>query len=99
MPYLIWADSELAGLALARRVDRTMSVAEFLVLPKFRRCGVGRRAAHQLFAEHPGRWHVGKIAGHDAASAFWRRVIPVPFDETVAADGSIFQEFTSEDAL
>jgi predicted acetyltransferase len=65
VPYLLRAGGELAGLVLARRVDAVMSVAEFLVLPKFRRTGIGTQAARQLFAAHPGPWEVHQVIGND----------------------------------
>ncbi len=93
VPYLLEADRELAGLALARRVDAVMHVAEFLVLPKFRRTGVGTQAARQLFAAHPGRWQVRQVVGNDQAMSFWRRAIPAPFTELVDDEGNVTQTF------
>jgi predicted acetyltransferase len=86
-PYLVLVDGELAGLALVR-LTATWSMAEFLVLPKFRRSGVGTSAARAVFARHPGQWEVREIAGNDDAVAFWRGVIPVIYDESVDAGGT-----------
>jgi predicted acetyltransferase len=33
-------------------------MAEFFVLPKYRRGGVGTDAARAVFARFPGEWHV-----------------------------------------
>lgn len=92
VPYLFRADGELAGLALVRRANRAMAVSEFLVLPKFRRTGVGTQAARQLFAAHPGPWQVRQIAGNDQATSFWRSAIPAPFTEMVD-EGNVTQTF------
>jgi predicted acetyltransferase len=93
VPYFIRADGELAGLALVRRVDAVMCVAEFLVLPKFRRTGVGTRAARQLFAAHQGPWQVRQVVENDHATSFWRRAIPAPFTEVPDDKGNITQTF------
>lgn len=85
--YLVRVDGELAGLALVRRTS-TWSMAEFLVVPKHRRAGVGTAAARAVFASHPGEWEVHEIPGNDDAAAFWRLAIPLPFAETVGEDGT-----------
>lgn len=94
-PYLIWADAELAGLALLRRLEEEMTVAEFLVLPKFRRRSVGTRAARALFEQRPGRWRVTEVPGNSAATAFWRRAIPTRFEERELRDGTVIQTFAT----
>lgn len=93
-PYLIWADDELAGLALLRTLQEELTVAEFLVLPKFRRRSVGTRAARALFELRPGRWRITEVPGNSAATAFWRRAIPVRFEERELGDGTVIQTFT-----
>ena len=50
-------------------------MAEFFVLRKFRRRGIGRLAAHQLFARYPGLWRVYQEAGNLPAQSFWREVV------------------------
>jgi predicted acetyltransferase len=79
-PFLVRADGKLAGLVLVRTLDTpavppTRSIAEFFILKKYRRRGVGRAAARRVFDLFPGRWHVSQIANNHPAQAFWRRVI------------------------
>ena len=50
-------------------------MGEFFVLRKFRRRGVGKQAAHRLFARHPGRWEVRELPSNMPAQGFWRRII------------------------
>ena len=87
-PFLIRADGRLAGFALVRSgVPHDM--AEFFVLRKYRRGGVGLLAARALFAMFPGEWQVREITANTGATAFWRRAIPVPFEEDVIAAGPV----------
>lgn len=79
-PLLIRADGAVAGFmllhrwsALDRPVDR--AVAEFFVLRKHRRAGVGTRAALRAFRDRPGRWEVAVAGYNPAAQLFWRRVV------------------------
>jgi predicted acetyltransferase len=80
-PFLIRAGERLAGLALVHRksrvsgADDVWDMAEFFVLRRYRRAGVGMGAAHQIFASHPGKWEVRQRNGNASATAFWRRAI------------------------
>ena len=76
-PLLIRAGDALAGFVLLNRwsaLDRPLdqAVAEFFVLRKHRRAGVGTRAAQAAFRRHPGRWEVPVAAYNPAALQFWR---------------------------
>jgi predicted acetyltransferase len=51
------------------------NVAEFFVLRKYRRGGVGTEAAHAMFARFPGVWEAAVARKNAAAQAFWRRAI------------------------
>ena len=68
-----------AGFAL---VDAASKVAagghwmdQFFVVKKYRRSGVGRSLARQVFVALPGYWEVGQMAENYPAQAFWRAVI------------------------
>jgi predicted acetyltransferase len=80
-PFLFRAGDHWAGFALIRTGDPN-DVAEFFVLRKYRRHGVGQAAARALFARFPGRWQVRQMAANARATAFWRAAIPVPFTES-----------------
>jgi len=83
---LFHVDDQLAGFALVR-VGTPHQIAEFLILPKYRRLGVGGAAARAVLARWPGEWMTHQLSGNDGAVAFWRRAIPVPFTETTDANG------------
>ncbi len=77
-PFLIRADGALAGFALVGRLTSEQSfhsMSEFFIARKYRRSGVGRDAAFQLFSTFPGKWRVAQDEGNRPAQAFWRRII------------------------
>lgn len=90
-PFIIRVDGRLAGFALVRG-NETRKIAEFFVMRKYRRRGVGREVASDVFARFPGPWRVHQVPGNDAAVAFWRQAITVPFTEVSDADGT-YQSF------
>ena len=80
-PFFIRAGGRLAGFALVHRGSRlsgdadVWDMAEFFVLRRHRRAGVGLEAARQAFAAHRGTWEVRQRREATAATAFWRRAI------------------------
>lgn len=85
--FLVPVRGEWAGFALIRR-SATNEVAEFFVVRKYRRRGVGRRLAVDCFRHFPGRWRIHQLARNAPAAEFWRAVIPVPFTETSNSKGT-----------
>jgi predicted acetyltransferase len=79
--FLIRVDGRLAGFALVDRdaplscAGAAWSIAEFFVMRKYRRRGVGARAAAEVFRRFPGQWEVSQIAANVAAQSFWRDAI------------------------
>lgn len=51
------------------------SIAEFMVLPKFRRNKIGKKAVVLCFDMHRGMWEVSPSYGSDQAYLFWKNVI------------------------
>ena len=78
--FLFRVDGVLAGLALVF-TGEPHDMAEFFVMRKYRRRGVGAQAAAALFGQFPGRWTVRQHLANPAATAFWRRAIRYPFHE------------------
>ena len=77
--YLFLVDGAYAGFAL---VDPDVSLPEnefwmgqFFVMKKYRRTGVGSRAARFIFDQFRGKWEVGQMPMNATARAFWRRTI------------------------
>lgn len=80
LPFAVRVDGRLAGFVLVNRhspsgqpVDH--SIAEFFVMRTYRRRGVGRAVARELFDRLPGVWEVAEIPANTPAQAFWRAVI------------------------
>jgi predicted acetyltransferase len=77
--FVLRAGREWAGFALVRgedgRDDVDYSIAEFFVLRKFRRKGVGERVARQLFDRFQGRWRVEYLADNAPAAEFWTKSV------------------------
>src|SRR4051794_19144505 len=80
-PLLLWVDGRLAGFALVSERSRltgapgVFDMAEFFVMRRFRRKGVGFAAASAAFARFPGRWEIRQRDENAAATVFWRRVL------------------------
>jgi predicted acetyltransferase len=80
-PFLLRVDDRLAGFALVQEKSRLsgaagiFDMAEFFVMRRYRRRGVGLAAAALAFDRFRGPWEVRERVGNDAATAFWRRAI------------------------
>lgn len=79
--FLVTVDDHLAGFAAITRhpayvgTGDTWLMDEFFVLRRFRRRGVGVRAAQALFDRFRGRWEVAQLRENRPAQAFWRATI------------------------
>jgi predicted acetyltransferase len=76
VPLLIRYHGKLAGFALINAnphsgdpVDRNM--AEFFIVRKYRRLGLGTATAHAIFARYPGHWEAAVMRGNASARLFW----------------------------
>lgn len=80
-PFLIRCGTNVAGFVLVMlgspiSDDPTVyDVAEFFVLRRYRRSGVGRQAVRALWDQYPGRWMVRVFERNAGAVPFWERVI------------------------
>jgi predicted acetyltransferase len=79
--FLVTVGPELAGFALVdthvvlAQPAGTHSVAEFFIMRKYRRMGVGRSAAVALFGLFGGPWEVAQDERNARAQRFWRSVV------------------------
>jgi predicted acetyltransferase len=77
--FLVTVDEKLAGFVLVDEgvviEGNERSIAEFFVMKKYRRKGVGNYIAVEVFSRLPGKWEVRVIENNEPAKAFWKRVI------------------------
>lgn len=92
--FLLRVDGHWAGFALVRPGTPT-DMAEFFIMKKYRRRGIGRQGATEMFKRFPGPWQVRQLLTNPAARSFWRAVIPYPFTERRTPDETV-QEFDSK---
>ena len=77
--FLVSVDEKLAGFVLVDNESllggSQRSITEFFVMRKYRRRGVGRYIAREVFNRLPAIWEVAVIETNKPAQEFWRRVI------------------------
>lgn len=55
--------------------DKGFSVAEFLVLPQYRRHHIGKKAIFEILNELKGNWEIEPIDNSDEAYGFWNSIV------------------------
>lgn len=51
------------------------SIAEYLVIPKYRRNKIGKKIAFEIFDKYPGNWEVKPSYKSEKAYLFWKNTI------------------------
>jgi len=80
-PFLIHCGTQIVGFALVTRGSpasdkpEDLDIAEFFILRRYRRSGVGRRAAALLWNQLAGSWVVRVSEGNSNGYDFWASVI------------------------
>jgi predicted acetyltransferase len=80
-PFLVRCGERLAGFVLVTRGSPAsddpdvLDVAEFFILRRYRRSGVGRLAAFLVWDRLPGRWIVRVSEANRGAIPFWAGVV------------------------
>ncbi|MGA8596260.1 MAG: GNAT family N-acetyltransferase, partial [Bryobacteraceae bacterium] len=88
--FLIKSRQKLAGFALLKRASEitkdecVWDMAEFFVLRRYRRCGVGTEAARQIWSRFPGRWEIRVMESNKVAYHFWAHAINTVLGEVVS---------------
>jgi predicted acetyltransferase len=80
VPLFIRCEGALIGFALVNDVGHgsrpvTRNMAEFFIVRKHRRGGMGMAAARAIFSRWPGTWEAAIARRNVAALAFWRKAI------------------------
>jgi len=81
-PLIIRQSETRVGFALVNQAPSAdvmpgfrFRLAEFFILNRYRRTGIGLRAAQALFDRFRGRWQLSVLPRNAPAIAFWRRVL------------------------
>jgi predicted acetyltransferase len=99
-PFIIKVNGEMAGFILTKEIDEDRKyncLAHFFVLRKFRRMGIGRRAAEQIFRDSKGEWELNQLLKNVPAQKFWDKVIEEVSEGEVKVrieNGKRYQTFT-----
>ena len=79
--YFIEVDGKLAGFVMvidlpeAEGTETDFQIAEFFVVYKYRRLGVGKQAFFQVLDKHKGRWQLRRHPKNIASVLFWDKAI------------------------
>src|SRR5450432_780824 len=78
-PYLITKDEKYIGFVLVRKIESPegsyFSIAEFFIMRKYRRTGIGSAVAKEIFDLHKGKWEVYQKESNKPAQSFWTKII------------------------
>jgi predicted acetyltransferase len=80
-PFFIKVSGILAGFVLVNeycylvKEAGAKSIAEFFVMRKYRRQGIGKAAAFIIFDRYPGHWEVIQQEDNVPSIRFWERVV------------------------
>ncbi|EKE07544.1 MAG: hypothetical protein ACD_18C00059G0003 [uncultured bacterium] len=55
--------------------EGSKAVAEFFVLKKYRRLGIGKYVSEKMFGMFPGKWEIFQQKNNEGAVDFWQNVI------------------------
>lgn len=58
-----------------QKFDKGYSIAEFMIIPKYRRNKIGKRVAIECFNKHRGNWEVKPSYKSESAYNFWKNVV------------------------
>lgn len=50
-------------------------IAEFLIMPRFRRNHIGKKVAYEIFEKFKGDWEVQPMENNPIAYSFWKNII------------------------
>jgi predicted acetyltransferase len=78
-PLIVRAEGRLAGFVLVNKHSYTTQerfcIAEFFIMRKYRRRGIGREAAYRVFGMFGPLWEVRQTKDNTVAQAFWGNVV------------------------
>lgn len=78
--YFIYMGTQLVGFCMVNQHSLLQnsyihSIAEFFILRKYRKYGIGRAAANEVLAKHGPSWEIPQLTQNKIAMKFWEKVI------------------------
>jgi len=76
--YIVKKGEKYVGFVLVKTMDSQrnhFSIAEFFIMKKYRREGIGKAVAQELFSLYEGQWEVHQRENNKPAQKFWRKII------------------------
>ena len=80
-PYLIYVENKIAGLVMVQKGspisddNEVWDIAEFFIMKKYKKQGIGTEVAHQIWSQFEGRWQVRVLIENQIANKFWSQAI------------------------
>ena len=77
--YFIKSDDKYLGFVIVNenlKFNKSgKRIAEFLIMPRFRRNHIGKRVAYEIFEKFRGDWEVQPMENNPIAYSFWKNII------------------------
>lgn len=79
--FIVYVKDHIAGFVLVNKIvileenTGANSIAEFFIMRKYRRKGVGTQVATRILDMFPGQWEVSQVADNIPSTKFWKKVL------------------------
>ena len=78
--YFIKVNNKLAGFFMIRdqqdnKSEKIHTIAEFFVMYKYRKIGIGTYAMEYIFKNFKGKWQIGYTPRNKTAKIFWNKIV------------------------
>lgn len=80
-PFIIYVKNKIAGLVMVQKgspisEDKEIwDIAEFFIMKKYKKQGIGTAVAQEIWKRFKGRWQVRVLIENEVACAFWLQAI------------------------
>ena len=77
--YFIKSNNKYLGMVMVNENlkfnNKGKCIAEFLIMPKYRRHHIGKNVAYDIFEKFKGDWEVQPMENNPIAYSFWKNII------------------------
>ncbi|MBT3315987.1 MAG: GNAT family N-acetyltransferase [Anaerolineae bacterium] len=78
-PFIICVDKKIAGFVLVNDITVTgksdLYIAEFFILKKYRRRGIGQKVAHSILSQFDVKWELSVSKDNSGGKVFWKKIV------------------------